>query len=206
MDELCAIFRQEIADLAALGCTYVQLDEVPLIMLGNPAICDKVRELGGDPDHLTDLYIKGMNDAVRDRPKGVTAAMHICRGNFKGKWLTEGGYDSVAERVFREIDVDAFCLEYDTERAGGFEPLRHVPDDKMVVLGLVSTKVPELEQADRLMARIDEAAKYIDKDRLCVSPQCGFASTVAGNPVTPEDEKKKLSVLVDVAKRVWGEA
>lgn len=206
MADLSAIFAQEIADLAALGCTYVQLDEVPLIMLGNPAIRDQVRELGGDPEALISLYIKAMNDAVKDRPEGMVAAMHICRGNFKGRWLTVGGYDEIAERVFKEVDVDAFCLEYDDERSGSFEPLKHVPADKMVVLGLVSTKTPELEDADKLVARIEEAAKYMDKDHMCISPQCGFASTVAGNPVTPEAQDAKLKLLVDVAKRVWGEA
>lgn len=206
MADLSAIFAQEIADLAALGCTYVQLDEVPLIMLGNPNIRAKVEELGGDPDALISLYIKGMNDAVKDRPDGMVAAMHICRGNFKGRWLTEGGYDEIAERVFREVDVDAFCLEYDTERAGSFEPLRHVPSDKMVVLGLVSTKTPVIEDADRLIARIEDAARFIDKDHLCISPQCGFASTVAGNPVTPDAQEAKLKLLVDVANQVWGEA
>ncbi len=206
MADLSAIFAQEIADLGALGCTYVQLDEVPLIMLGNPNIREKVRELGGDPEALISLYIKGMNDAVKDRPEGMVAAMHICRGNFKGRWLTEGGYDEIAERVFQEVDVDAFCLEYDNERSGSFEALKHVPADKMVVLGLVSTKTPVVEDADKLVARIEDAARYIDKDHLCISPQCGFASTVAGNPVTQEAQDAKLKLLVDVAKRVWGEA
>jgi len=204
--DLCAIYRQEIADLAALGCRYVQLDEVAIIMLGDPDIRAKVKARDEDPDALMALYIKAMNDAVKGRPKGVTAAMHICRGNFKGKWLSEGGYDAIAERVFKEVDVDAFCLEYDTPRAGDFKPLAHVPKGKTVVLGLVSTKTPSLESADGLMKRIEEAAKYIPKDHLCLSPQCGFASTVAGNPVTPDDEKKKLGLIVDVAKKVWGSA
>jgi 5-methyltetrahydropteroyltriglutamate--homocysteine methyltransferase len=203
--DLCAIFRREIADLAALGCRYVQLDEVPLIMLADPAIQAKVRALGDDPDRLVELYIEAMNDAVRGRGD-VAAGMHVCRGNFKGKWLTEGGYDAMAERVFRRVDVDAFMLEYDTERAGGFEPLKHVPDDKMVVLGLVSSKLPEVERADELEARVAEAAQYIDRDRLAISPQCGFASTVAGNPVDEETETAKLARLVEVAKDVWGSA
>ncbi len=205
-DDLCAIYRQEIADLAALGCRYVQLDEVAIIMLGDPEIRAKVKARGEDPDALMALYIKAVNDAVKGRPKGVTAAMHICRGNFKGKWLSEGGYDTIAERVFKEVDVDAFCLEYDTPRAGDFKPLAHVPKGKTVVLGLVSTKTPALESADGLVQRIEEAAKYIPKDHLCLSPQCGFASTVAGNPVTAEDERKKLGLVVDVAKKVWGSA
>lgn len=202
-DDLCAIFRQEIADLAALGCRYVQLDEVPMIMLGSPAICDQVRDLGDDPDRLLNLYIEAMNDAVRDRGD-VVAGMHMCRGNFKGKWLSEGGYDLISEQVFRRVDVDAFMLEYDTERAGGFEPLKHVPDDKTVVLGIVSSKLADVEEAGFLKRRIDEAARYIDRERLAISPQCGFASTVAGNPVTEDVEKAKLAQIVSVADDVWG--
>jgi 5-methyltetrahydropteroyltriglutamate--homocysteine methyltransferase len=202
--DLAAIYRQEIADLAALGCRYVQLDEVALIMLADPEVRAKVKRDGEDPEALTALYIRAMNDAVRGRPKSVTAAMHICRGNFKGKWMAEGGYESIATRVFREIDVDAFCLEYDTPRAGDFAPLANVPAGKKVVLGLVSTKVPELEDADTLVGRIEAAARYVPKERLCLSPQCGFASAVSGNPVTAEDEVKKLALIVEVAKRVWG--
>jgi 5-methyltetrahydropteroyltriglutamate--homocysteine methyltransferase len=205
-DDLSAIYRQEIADLAALGCRYVQLDEVAIIMLGDPDIRAKVKARGEDPDALMALYIKAMNDAVKGRPKGMTAAMHICRGNFKGKWLSAGGYDAIAERVFKEVDVDAFALEYDTPRAGDFKPLQHVPKGKTVVLGLVSTKTPTLESADGLVQRIEEAAKYMPKEHICLSPQCGFASTVAGNPVTSEDEKRKLGLIVDVAKKVWGSA
>ena len=208
-DDLCAIFRQEIADLAALGCRYVQLDEVPLIMLGSETIRQQTRDLSGRgadaPDHYLNLYIDAMNAAVRDRGD-VVAGMHMCRGNFKGKWLMEGGYDDIAEQVFRRVDVDAFMLEYDTERAGSFEPLAHVPDDKMVVLGIVSSKVPEIEQADYLKARIEEAAQYIDRDQLALSPQCGFASTVAGNPVELEHECAKLTNIVKVAETVWGSA
>ena len=205
-DDLCVIYRQEIADLAALGCRYVQIDEVALIMLGDPEVRAKVTARGEDPDALMTLYIKAMNDSVKGRPKGVTAAMHICRGNFKGRWLSEGGYDAIAERVFKEVDVDAFALEYDTPRAGDFKPLAHVPKGKTVVLGLVSTKTPVLEGGDGLVKRIEEAARYMPKEHLCLSPQCGFASTVAGNPVTIEDEQKKLALVVDVAKRVWGSA
>lgn len=204
-DDLCGIFRQEIADLAALGCRYVQLDEVPLIMLGSETIREQTRALGGDPDYFLDLYIDAMNAAVRDRGD-VVAGMHMCRGNFKGRWLMEGGYDDIAEKVFKRVDVDAFMLEYDTERAGSFEPLAHVPADKTVVLGIVSSKVPEVEQADYLKSRIDEAAKYINRDQLALSPQCGFASTVAGNPVELEHETAKLSTIVNVAETVWGSA
>ena len=201
--DLCAIFRQEIADLAALGCRYVQLDEVPLIMLGSPAVVAQVRALGGDPDRLIELYIEAMNEAVRDRGSMV-AGMHMCRGNFRGQWLSEGGYDLISERVFQRVDVDVFMLEYDTGRAGGFEPLRHVPDDKSVVLGIVSSKVAEVEAAEALKRRIDEAARFIDRERLALSPQCGFASTVAGNPVTESAERAKLETVVRVASDVWG--
>jgi 5-methyltetrahydropteroyltriglutamate--homocysteine methyltransferase len=204
MADLTAIYRQEIADLYDLGCRYVQLDEVPLIMLANPNIQEQVRRFGDDPGKFTDLYIQAMNDAVRDAPADMTTGMHMCRGNFKGRWLTEGGYDDMAEKVFGQVAVDAFFLEYDTDRAGGFEPLRFVPEGKMVVLGLVSTKTPEMEDRERLKARIEEAAQYLPLDRLAISPQCGFASTVAGNPVTAEDEVAKLRLLVDVAAEVWG--
>src|SRR5581483_4837790 len=153
-EDLCAIYRKEIADLAALGCRYVQLDEVALIMLGDPEVRAKVKARDEDPEALMTLYVKAMNDAVAGRPKGMTAAMHMCRGNFKGKWLSEGGYDAIAERVFKEIDVDAFALEYDTPRAGDFKALRHVPKGKTVVLGLVSTKTPSLESPEALKLRI----------------------------------------------------
>ncbi len=204
--DLTAIYRQEIADLAALGCRYVQLDEVALIMLGDPEIRAKLVALGEDPDAMTALYIQAINDAVRGRPAGVTTALHICRGNYKGRWMSEGGYETIAARVFREVDVDAFCLEYDSPRAGDFAPLAEVPKGKKVVLGLVSSKVPTLESADGLVKRIEEAARFVPKEHLCLSPQCGFASTVAGNPVTADDEQKKLALIVDVAKKVWGSA
>ncbi len=204
--DLCAIYAREIADLHDLGCRYVQFDEVPLIMLANPNIRQRVRDLGDDPERLSALYIQAMNDAAGNRPGGMTAGMHICRGNFKGRWLTEGGYDDMAERVFGEVDVDVFFLEYDTERAGGFEPLRHVPDAKRVVLGLVSTKTAELETADELKRRIEEAARYVPLERLSISPQCGFASTVAGNPLSEAEETAKLELLVKVAQDVWGTA
>jgi 5-methyltetrahydropteroyltriglutamate--homocysteine methyltransferase len=205
-NDLSAIYRNEISSLAKLGCRYVQIDEVALINLGDPEIQQKTKQLGDDPARLTALYIRAINDSVRDRPKGMTVALHICRGNFKGKWLSEGGYDSIAERVFKEVDVDAFCLEYDSPRAGDFKPLAHVPKGKKVVLGLVSSKNPELESPDELVKRIEAAAQYMPKEHICLSPQCGFASTVAGNPVTEEIEEKKLRLVIDVARRVWGSA
>ena len=202
--DLAAVFREEIEHLAGLGATYIQCDEVPLAMLCDPAIRDRVAAAGLDPLGLIDDYIDLFAQALGDRPAGVTAAVHLCRGNFKGQFLSEGGYEQVAEKMFTGIPVDAFFLEYDTPRAGDFRPLRFVPRDKMVVLGLVSSKTPALEPEDGLRRRIDEAARHIDLDRLAISPQCGFASTVGGNPLTVEDQKAKLELIVRVADKVWG--
>jgi 5-methyltetrahydropteroyltriglutamate--homocysteine methyltransferase len=206
MADLCAIYRQEIADLAELGCTYIQFDEVPLIMLANEKIRSLVHKFGGDPQRLIELYVDSINQVVKESPENMTFGLHICRGNFKGKWLTEGGYGAMAEQVFKQVDVDVFCLEFDTDRAGGFEPLQYVPDGKKVVLGLVSSKVPNLEDPDVLKKRIAEAAGYVPLENLGLSPQCGFASTVAGNPVTLEDETSKLQLVVNVANEVWGQS
>ncbi|MFQ5913685.1 MAG: hypothetical protein ACE5JS_10920 [Nitrospinota bacterium] len=163
-----------------------------------------VRASGEDPKALVGKYIGLINASLAGSPEGMTIAMHLCRGNFKGKWLSEGSYQYVAERLFNEVEVDAFFLEYDSPRAGDFEPLRSVPDDKVVVLGLVSTKTPALESPDELRRRIDEASRCMALERLALSPQCGFASAVSGNPVTAEDQGKKLRLVVDVARRVWG--
>jgi 5-methyltetrahydropteroyltriglutamate--homocysteine methyltransferase len=186
--DLAAIYRQEIVDLAALGCSYVQIDEVPLAMLCDPAVRETVRRRGEDPSALVGLYVDAINDAVAARPAGLRAGLHMCRGNFKGKWLAEGGYDEVAERVFSEVAVDFFLLEYDTPRAGDFSPLRFLSKGKGAVLGLVCSKTPVLEDIDALRRRVDDAARYVPLDRLAVSPQCGFASAVSGNPVTIADE------------------
>ncbi len=202
-DDLAEIYQAEIADLAGRGATYLQIDEVPLAMLCDEAIRAGVIARGEDPARLVDIYVDLINNALASRPAGVTVAMHLCRGNFKGKWLSEGSYRYVAERLFNDIDVDAFFLEYDTERAGDFAPLKSVPDDKIVVLGLVSSKVPELESADDLKRRIDAAGKLVPMERLALSPQCGFASVVTGNPVTRDDEVAKLRLIVDVAGEVW---
>lgn len=202
--DLAQVFREEIAALARLGCTYVQLDEVPLAMLCDPAVREQVAARGDDPMALVALYIRALNDALRDKPAGMIAAMHMCRGNYKGQWLSEGGYESVAERVFSEIDVDSFLLEYDTPRAGDFAPLRFLGPKKAAVLGLVSTKTPKLESIAALCRRVEEAAKVVPMDRLAVSPQCGFASTVAGNPVSADDQRRKLVLVVETARRMWG--
>jgi 5-methyltetrahydropteroyltriglutamate--homocysteine methyltransferase len=202
--DLVAIYRAEIADLASRGGTYVQLDEVALAMMCDPDVRDAVADRGEDTDVLMETYIDATNDALAGRPAGMTVAMHVCRGNYKGHWLATGGYEPVAEAVFGGIGVDAFFLEFDSERAGGFEPLRFVPDDVTVVLGLVSSKSPALEAEDDLCRRIDEAAAFVPLERLALSPQCGFASTAGGNPVTEDDERRKLARIVEVATRVWG--
>jgi 5-methyltetrahydropteroyltriglutamate--homocysteine methyltransferase len=202
--DLAQVYREEIAALANLGCTYVQLDEVPLAMICDPAVREQLAARGEDPAALVGLYIRAFNDALRDKPAGMTAAMHMCRGNYRGQWLSEGGYESVAERVFAEVDVDSFLLEYDTPRAGDFAPLRFLGSRKAAVLGLVSTKTPKLESVSALSRRIDDAAKVVPLERLAVSPQCGFASTVAGNPITADDQRRKLTVVVETARRVWG--
>jgi len=189
---------------AAAGCRYVQLDEVAVAILCDPAARDKVKAKGADPDRLVDLYIDAINEAVKNRPPQVTVGVHVCRGNYKGMYLSEGGYDSVAEKFFGRANVDHFLLEFDSPRAGGFAPLRFVPKDKGVVLGLVSSKSSQLEKLDLLRKRTDEAAKYVDAARLAISPQCGFASTLGGNPVTEADERAKLRLCVDTAHATWG--
>ena len=202
--DLGKVYQAEIADLARAGCRYVQLDEVAVAILCDPAAREKLKAGGGDPDRLVDLYIDAINEAVTNRPPQVTVGVHVCRGNYKGMYLSEGGYDSVAERFFGRADVNHFLLEFDTPRAGGFAPLRHVPKGKGVVLGLVSSKTPVLEKLDDLHRRADEAAKYVDAARLGISPQCGFASTMGGNPVTEADERAKLSLCVNAARSIWG--
>jgi 5-methyltetrahydropteroyltriglutamate--homocysteine methyltransferase len=201
--DLAAVYRQEITALAALGATYIQLDDVPLAMLCDPAVRDRVRETGVDPEDLVRTYVAFFNDCLRDRPDGVHVAVHLCRGNYKGHFLSEGGYSAVAEALFNVLQTDSCFLEYDSDRAGDFRPLRFVPRNKIVVLGLVSSKTPELEPVDDLCRRIDDAAKHLDLDRLCISPQCGFASTLGGNPVSEEDEKAKLGLIVETAAQVW---
>jgi 5-methyltetrahydropteroyltriglutamate--homocysteine methyltransferase len=202
-NDLARIFQEEIADLAEAGCGYVQLDEVAVALLCDPAICDEVKRSGSNPDTLVDLYIASINQAVSKCPANLTVGVHMCRGNFKGHYLGAGGYESVAERFFAQTNVNHFLLEYDTSRAGDFAPLRFVPKTKSVVLGLVSTKTPSLESLGDLKRRAEDAARYIDLDRLAISPQCGFASTVAGNPITEADERAKLARVVEAARTIW---
>jgi 5-methyltetrahydropteroyltriglutamate--homocysteine methyltransferase len=204
--DLTGIYRAEIADLAAAGCRYVQLDEVAMAMLCDPAIRHRIAAAGQQPDRLVDLYIEAINDCVAEAPADMVIGVHMCRGNFRGRYLSEGGYESVAERFFTGTNATHFLLEYDTARAGDFKPLRFVPRSKGVVLGLVSTKTPILETMADLERRTGEAAKFIDLARLGLGPQCGFASTAAGNPLTEADERAKLSLIVEAARAIWGTA
>jgi 5-methyltetrahydropteroyltriglutamate--homocysteine methyltransferase len=202
--DVTAIYRAEFADLAALGATYIQLDDVPLGLLCDLQHRAAFAAKGYDADAMLDRYIALVNATLAGRPPGLTVGVHVCRGNNQGKWLAEGAYDYVAPRAFSRLDVDAFFLEYDSPRAGGFEPLRHLAPGRTVVLGLVSTKTPALEDADELSRRIDAASRLVPLERLALSPQCGFASTAPGNPLTPAEQRRKLELVVDVARRVWG--
>jgi len=202
--DLGKVYQAEIADLARAGCRYVQLDEVALAMLCDPAARAKVKADGHDPEHLVDLYVDAINEAVKDLPPQMVVGVHMCRGNYKGMYLSEGGYDSVAEKLFGRARVNHFLLEFDTPRAGDFAPLRFLPKTKGVVLGLVSSKTAQLEPLDQLRRRADEAARYADASRLAISPQCGFASTMGGNPVTEADERAKLKLCVEAARAIWG--
>ena len=202
--DLAATYREEVRRLGELGCTYLQLDDTSLAYLNDPMQRAHVAEIGGDPDHMHEVYIARMNEALAGRPAGMRVTTHMCRGNFRSSWAAEGGYDFVAEVLFSQLDVDGFFLEYDDERSGGFEPLRFVPEDKLVVLGLVTTKTGELEDKDVLKRRIDEASTYVPLEQLCLSPQCGFSSTVEGNDLTPEQQRAKLDLVVSVARDVWG--
>ena len=206
MDEFWAdaasAYRAAIRAFADAGCTYLQLDDVAFAYLCDPKIREASRKNGDDPDALPARYAATIREVVKDKPAGMTIAMHTCRGNFKSAWVAEGGYEPVAEAMFSS-GVDAFFMEFDTERAGGFEPLRFVPTGKTVVLGLVSSKTPQLEDKDDLRQRIDQAAKYVPIDRLCLSPQCGFSSTHHGNSLTPDEQWAKLARVVEVSREVW---
>lgn len=202
--DIAAAYDEDIADLGARGANYVTLDDVPFPMLCDDKIRGQVESQGKDPERLVDQYIELTNASFESAPSDMTVGLHMCRGNLKGTWLSSGSYQAVSEKLFKKLKVDAFFMEYDTERAGGFEPLAAVPDDKIVVLGLVSTKIPELETKEFLKSRIDEAAQYVDRERLALSPQCGFSSAIIGNPVTVDDEIAKLKLVVETANEVWG--
>jgi 5-methyltetrahydropteroyltriglutamate--homocysteine methyltransferase len=202
--DLTAAYAEEVRRLGAAGCTYLQFDDTSLAYLNDPEQRKHVAAIGGDGEHQHEAYIKHINEALAGRPEGMSITTHMCRGNFRSSWVAEGGYDFVAEALFNDLDVDGFFMEWDDARSGGFEPLRFVPKGKVVVLGLVTTKRGELESADDLKRRIEEAAKFVDLDQLCLSPQCGFSSTVEGNALTYDQEVAKLRRVVEVAEDVWG--
>jgi 5-methyltetrahydropteroyltriglutamate--homocysteine methyltransferase len=202
--DLTATYADEVRRLGGLGCTYLQFDDTSLAYLNDPEQREHVREIGGDAEHQHEAYIRHINEALVDRPAGMAVTTHMCRGNFRSSWVAEGGYDFVAEALFNELQVDGFFMEWDDARSGGFEPLRFVPKGKVVVLGLVTTKRGDLEDRDLLRRRIEEASQYVDLDQLCLSPQCGFSSTVEGNALTREQQAAKLRLVVEVAEEVWG--
>ncbi len=201
--DLAAAYREEIADLAARGCRYLQLDDTNLAYLCDDKIRASTRARGDDPDELPRTYCRLINDAVRDRPADMAVCIHLCRGNFRSAWVAQGGYEPVAEILFNELALDGFFLEYDDPRSGDFAPLRFVPRGKTVVLGIMTSKHPELETKDALKRRIDEAARQMPLDQLALSPQCGFSSTVHGNELTEADQWRKLARVVEVAREVW---
>jgi len=203
-DDVAAAYADEIADLAQAGCTYIQLDDTNLAYLCDEKMRAGARARGDDPNELPHRYAKLINAAIARRPPGVTICVHLCRGNFKSAWAAEGGYEPVAEVLFNELAVDGYFLEYDDARSGDFAPLRHVPKNKAVVLGLVSTKLDRMESKDDLKRRIDEAAKFVSLEQMCVSPQCGFSSTVHGNEIHVETQAAKLRLCVETAREVWG--
>lgn len=202
--DLTAAYAEEVRRLGELGCTYLQFDDTSLAYLNDPDQREHVRAIGGDAEHQHEAYIRHINEALAGRPEGMAVTTHMCRGNFRSSWVAEGGYDFVAEALFGELEVDGFFMEWDDARSGGFEPLRFVPPGKVVVLGLVTTKRGELEDRDMLLRRIEEASRYVDLDQLCLSPQCGFSSTVEGNALSAEQQADKLRLVVEVAEEVWG--
>ena len=204
--DAAACYRAELKALADAGCTYVQLDDTNLAYLCDPKMREGARSRGDDPDELPRRYARVINASIADRPKGMTICTHLCRGNFKSAWVAEGGYEPVAEVLFNELKVDGYFLEYDDARSGGFSPLRFVPKGKIVVLGLVTTKVGALESKDALKRRIDEALHYVPLEQLALSPQCGFSSTVHGNDIARESQVAKLRLIVETARDVWGTA
>ncbi|MGH7278055.1 MAG: hypothetical protein ACREJG_05150 [Candidatus Rokuibacteriota bacterium] len=202
--DLVRVHREELRDLVALGARYVQLDDVSLPLLCDARHRETFRQRGYDPAAMVGRYLAVVNDTLRGRPPALTVGMHLCRGNNQGKWLGEGGYEAVAEQIFAGLEIDVFFLEYDTPRAGSFEPLRFMRPEARVVLGLVTSKTAALESPAALARRIDAAARFVPLERLALSPQCGFASTAPGNPLTPLDQERKLRLVVDVARQVWG--
>ena len=202
--DLARVYREEVQCLAQAGCRYLQLDDTNLAYLCDPKMRSQLEDRGEDLEQLLHAYARLINDSIRSRPDDMTVCIHTCRGNFKSQWFAEGGYEIVADIIFNEIDVDGFFLEYDDQRSGGFEPLRRVPPDKTIVLGLVSSKWAGLEDKSALVARIEEASKYVPLDQLCLSTQCGFASVADGNQIDVEVERAKIGLITDVVDQVWG--
>jgi methionine synthase II (cobalamin-independent) len=202
--DLTAAYREEVRRLGELGCTYLQFDDTSLAYMNDPHQREYIASIGGDAERQHVEYIHHINEALANRPDGMSVTTHMCRGNFRSSWAASGSYDFVAEALFNELEVDGFFMEWDDERSGSFEPLRLVPKGKQVVLGLVTTKHGELEDKDMLKRRIDEAARFVDIDQLCLSPQCGFSSTFEGNDLSVDQELAKLRLIVEVAEEVWG--
>jgi 5-methyltetrahydropteroyltriglutamate--homocysteine methyltransferase len=202
--DLTAAYRDEVRRLDELGCTCLQFDDTSLAYMNDPHQRAYIGSIGGDPDRQHVEYIHHINEALAGRPEGMSVTTHMCRGNFRSSWAASGDYEYVADALFNELEVDGFFMEWDDERSGGFEPLRLVPKGKHVVLGLVTTKHGELEQKDELKRRIDEASTFVDLDQLCLSPQCGFSSTLEGNDLSYEQQVAKLRLIVEVAEEVWG--
>jgi 5-methyltetrahydropteroyltriglutamate--homocysteine methyltransferase len=202
--DLTDAYAAQLRGVYDLGCRYLQLDDTSLAYINDPAQREHIEAIGGDPQHLHEQYIANLNQVLAAKPDDMVVTTHLCRGNNQSMWAAEGGYEFVAEALFGDLAVDGYFLEFDDERSGTFEPLRHVPPGKLVVLGLVTTKRPQLEDPDRLKRRIEEASRYVDIEQLCLSGQCGFSSTEEGNRLTIDDEKRKLELIVSVASDVWG--
>jgi 5-methyltetrahydropteroyltriglutamate--homocysteine methyltransferase len=201
--DLAIAYRKAVRAFADAGCRYLQIDDCNFAFLCDPAVRQSVAQRGDDPQAMLQAFAKLVADALAERPPGMTVTMHSCRGNFRSTWLSEGSWEAVAEVVFNTVPVDGFFLEYDSERAGGFEPLRFMPKHRNVVLGLISSKLPALEPKDAIKRRIDEATRYVDLDRLHLSPQCGFASTEEGNEMSEDEQWRKLAHVVEIAGEVW---
>ena len=202
--DLARVYREEIAGLATAGCKYLQLDDTNLAYLCDEDMREKAAERGEDVERLPHDYALLINESVKARPPAMSVCVHLCRGNARSRWFAQGGYEPVADVIFNEMDVDGFFLEYDDERSGDFAPLRFVPKNRSIVLGLVTSKKGELEDRDLILRRIEEASQYIDVEQLCLSPQCGFASAAAGNLLSEDEQKRKLAFVIEVADEIWG--
>ncbi len=203
-DDLGAAYADEVRRLGELGCTYLQFDDTSLAYLNDPAQREELAKRGDNAEHQHEIYIRTINRALENKPETMTVTAHMCRGNYRSSWVAQGGYDFVADALFNDLNIDGYFMEYDDERSGGFEPLRLVPKGKQVVLGLVTSKKGDLESKDDLKRRLEEASRFVDIDQLCLSPQCGFSSTLEGNALTQDQEIAKLRLVVETAEEVWG--